>query len=653
MSGQQKDDTYADAFFTELSKLYQTFPSDLTVKCLVPPTPPGVLASVPPTTPAHRVILSAGSLVIHHLLCDGEKIPDMLALTDYKERTLKAAFKLFYSGGLPVPPTLAGYLLQFCKYLKLDNSSAQLEAFMEQHLDTETAVFYYKTAKELGLAEMENNALETILGQFNKVFFFEGFLTLTQDDLIVILSDDRLSTGDQHDDLVFDAVVKWLEGNNVNEFSAEICQLFDCVRFDFVSHSYLKDKILCHRFMKYFPQRTYATNAIKYQISNIRSTACLPKPPRTGLTFSALVVVSESNELLVYKTKDAQKRWQRILKLPLWCDAESVYSVVEGGIIVSGGLYKKSCLFYDSKNKDDIQFPNMNVAKGKHGAAYHKGLLFVVGGTKEGFECLDMGDRVWVSLSPIPGVSTLHHPVVVANETHVYVIGGISPQGVQSSLYVYDIKQGMWIQHADVPQPCDATCAGASIVGGKVCVIINRTETIMPTPTSPKLVNGDTSMDNTSTDEDVKGTPKVDLPPKSPIRVGKVVDQLNEQQREKQNEEPKAKIPMCEGRLIGHLDDKKNVEKVTLRVSFLDMITNKWEAIDECDTQLTDDEARVTYQPMTFNGEATILVGCNLMTFNVEEKQWKSVHTIPKLPNSVIGGAGGKVARLLCAQFSA
>ena len=643
LTGYQLDPTHKETFFDELSRLYRVFPSDVYIKSSTPP---------PSSVAAHRVVLAAGNRILKELiLSSSEKIDDTLDLSSFNERTLLAGLKMFYVAGLPVPVTLAGELLHLCKYLRLEDLSIQLETFMEQHLNAETAAYYYKSATLLEMPELKNDSLETILGQFNHVFLFEGFLTLTQEELVVILSDDRLSTGNQHDDIVFDAIIKWLEENNINEFNAQICHLFDCVRYDFVSHSYLKDNVLSNRFMKYFPQRTYATNAIKYQISNIRSTACIPKSPRTGLTSCVMLMVSKSNELLVYKTRGAQKRWQRILQLPLWCDAESMYNVVDGGVIVSGGLYKKSCLFYDSMKKDSVQFPNMSISSGKHGAAYYNGFLFVVGGSSAGlFECLDIAERVWVSLPPIPDVYLLQHPLVVACQTHVYVIGGTNKDGIISStLYVYDIKQASWMQHDNIPIPCDATTAGATIIDEKVCVIANRTETIVSIPSSQ--INSYQEYKDGQVGYDLKRNEELQRPARNPVRVGQLINQLNEY---KEKEECKANVPMCEGRLIGHLNDKHNVERIFINIMLLDMVNNKWEVLAEADTQLPNAQHIMQYQPINFNGKAAILVGtAELMSYDIEEKKWKSVHALPNVPKSIKNPSRGKVARFLCAQFSA
>ena len=572
---------------------------------------------------AHKVVLAAANSVLNDKVSQLNKNQDSVEIGNYSETILNDLTVFLYSASLTVVPVRAGYLLRVFKQLEITSIASQLEPFMWENLDEETCVPYYIAAKDLEIEDLKLAALELILGKFNRVSLFEGFLSLSRSDLIEILSDDRLSTGDNHDNIVFDAVVRWLEGNNIPESDACICQLFDCVRFDFVSHDYLKSKVLCHKYMKRTPQKTYAENAVKYQINNIRLNSCIPKQPRKGLTFSALILCSDDNELLVYKTRDTQKRWQVITALPRWYDMQSSISILPDGIFITGGVYKKSCHFYDTRSKDNMSFPNMVFARGLHGSTYSNGKVFAVGGNNEVFEFLDLDDRVWERYPDLPVVITC--PIVAATETHVYVIGGRSKDlKLQNSLYVFDIKQESWLQQQDVPMYCDSSMGGVTVIDGKLQLLLNykieEEEEPKPVPPLTPKKGQDKNKD------DIKWVHKIE--------------------DEKRNN--KVETPMCEGRVICYLNDKQKVQDIQLRLFELDTITNFWSEVQGVNLP---DETVMSFQPIFYKDQTCILVGRDLKTFNRENSEWKTVHSLPALPKRVNTAKRGLVSPLLCAQF--
>ena len=105
---------------------------------------------------------------------------------------------------------------------------------------------------------------------------------------------------------------------------------------------------------------------------------------------------------------------------------------------------------------------------------------------------------------------------------------------------------------------------------------------------------------------------------------------------------------MCEGRVICYLNDKQKVQDIQLRLFELDTITNFWSEVQGVNLP---DETVMSFQPIFYKDQTCILVGRDLKTFNRENSEWKTVHSLPALPKRVNTAKRGLVSPLLCAQF--
>jgi N-acetylneuraminic acid mutarotase len=163
----------------------------------------------------------------------------------------------------------------------------------------------------------------------------------------------------------------------------------------------------------------------------------------------------------------AQGFWTKIGEMPESRYGHTVDEIngkiyVIGGSINEGSAYPTSSLVYDRSSGEWSQITLYNNSvRGAHNSCLVDGKLYVVGGwdgirTVATMEMLDPNTGEWTSKMPMPTDRGIAASVTIDGK--IYVIGGIRGTlpwdfdwGGTNKVEVYDTKNDVWIQAADMP----------------------------------------------------------------------------------------------------------------------------------------------------------------------------------------------------------
>ncbi|ELU15554.1 hypothetical protein CAPTEDRAFT_189418 [Capitella teleta] len=123
---------------------------------------------------------------------------------------------------------------------------AHCEEYLADTVGLSNCIDYYRYGKLLNLKVLIKTAFDFALSKFQKFEEISDFDILTEDELVEVVSSDRLNV--ENEDVVFEAVVHWV---NVDRDAREevFPRIAPLIRFPFCTQSKLTDEICCSSLM--------------------------------------------------------------------------------------------------------------------------------------------------------------------------------------------------------------------------------------------------------------------------------------------------------------------------------------------------------------------------------------------------------------------
>ena len=386
----------------------------------------------------HGCVLMCGSEFFRTQLqtCVGAGSMREITLPEMSARAFELVVECLYTGVLSIGVSNVMELLEVSRRLQVGIAEAQCCNWLDEQLDVSNAMVVWESARRLGCEAVQVKAWPTVGQHLGEVARQEAFLTLPQQLLVELLSDDSLAV--RSEVTVYEAVMGWVRWDAAGRKEA-IGEVLRAVRLGLLSATYLAESV--------------ATDPLIQQ--SVDASRLLAEA--LGCHASATAGIASSSLL---------RRRNR--------------PTADMGLIVLGGVDGEnsnlaSVECYDPSTKEWFALPDMSVARFGCAAAWVDGLLYVVGGEDDGdivasAECYDPSTKLWRAL-PNMGIARYGCAAACINGL-LYVVGGQDADSIYlTCVECYDPKTKKWRRKPSMSvrrYGCAASCIDGLlyVVGG-------------------------------------------------------------------------------------------------------------------------------------------------------------------------------------------
>lgn len=368
-----------------------------------------VTVSVQGTTfPAHRNVLSANSEFFKALFANEmkEKSEKIVHMDEFEPKVMDQLLTYMYGGGITIKKDNALDLAIGADFLFLTELKQKACEFLISDLNSDNCLFLLYMAEKYNVRELRDSAQQHILENYVPVSASSGFVTLSIEQLLAIVSSDDLVAREEK---IFESVVKWTK-SNLETRKKHFSSLFSHIRLIYLARCYLITEVQEEDLVKSDESCLRLVNAAKEFFSSPKGTVQSEAHQRPRACQTAILMVGG---------------WQEN------CD-----------ITASSNVFMPSI-------KQMFQVSPMLTPRKNHGIAIHEGLVYVVGGTtKSGnatrnAELYDPRTNTWSSVlsmrKEVAGVG------VAMVGDFLYATGGHDAKGrPQSIVQRYSPKINKW-----------------------------------------------------------------------------------------------------------------------------------------------------------------------------------------------------------------
>ncbi|KAL9972463.1 hypothetical protein ACROYT_G018769 [Oculina patagonica] len=320
---------------------------------------------------------------------------------------------------------------------------AELENVSRKVMLQDIAAYYL--AVKYRCEELQKGASDFVLANFVAVAETEDFLNLSIAQVEEWISSDKIIV--KEEEAVFEVLVKWIERNESQKQS--FYDLFRHIRCIYVHRDYLLNIILQNSFVKDDSQcSTCALDAMK-MVFRGQEDCYFDQSPRNCLkTHEDSIVVCEERSTLCYIP--TQSKWYKLADmLAQRLFYSHAISSCHGKLFFIGGN-RKGCPaeHYDPSLNTWSPLKSFQQTIRFCSVVTFQGLLYVIGGVDKDNNRLSTVQRYNSDTKMWQVMHSLSSPrstvCAVADESHLYAIGGNSDLGFLDIAERFDPKEKAW-----------------------------------------------------------------------------------------------------------------------------------------------------------------------------------------------------------------
>ena len=404
---------------------------------------------------AHRIVLCAASpFFLNALNIDmKEKKEGVIRLQETSKAAMEEVLEYLYTGHVDINEGNAFDLMAAADYFLIPSLKHPCSKFIENALSSSNCISTYYFGVKYQCAELEERARNFILRNFVAVAESKDFLNLSSKEVEEwISSDDIIVKGEEE---VFVAILKWIE--KAARRKQSFFDLFRHVRCVYVSRNYLVTVILQHRLVK-DKKRCLDLVLDAMKKSSDGTDACfLSQSPRNCLkTHEDAVFACADQSTLCYIP--SKNKWYQMVGMRAKRNSSALAtSTCHGKLYVVGGNYSGYAVErYDPMLNSWSAVKSFRPTQIQNAAAVtFQGFLYVIGGNKglvhtnSGMSTVQRYNpdtNLWQEVAPLSG--TRYSLCAVADDNHIYAIGGIGPAGTVNTVERFDPGKNCWEQMA-------------------------------------------------------------------------------------------------------------------------------------------------------------------------------------------------------------
>ncbi|XP_068127261.1 kelch-like protein 23 [Hyperolius riggenbachi] len=386
------------------------------------------------------------------------------------ERCFQILLDFIKSGNMNLNQGNVTDLLETADFLDLRQAKQFCTGYLVKELRVSNCIGMMSYSRQYGCTGLYQSAFYVAVTHLSELMCDseDEFSQLDKETLEELLRTDELYV--PNEDLVFDAVMKWVLEDTTREKYFE--ELVGFVRPTFLSLAFLD--VLVKR-----SQRSKGNDAYT-RLLQILNT----KPPKSWNTINEVLSTSRSYETLYVIGGKHEKEQQELYafqhKTGTWracspLDRKNLtqYAVATVGnlVIVTGGYFRGDFVWYsidwvlifDSSNNCWTDGPPLKISRNCHCAVGIGLYIYVIGGcTDDGItadvERMDLVEMTWESQSPL--IRPVERAAAATMDTKLYVVCGRDENGdVYSGVQSLDTETGEWSVITYSPMPRYDLCA--------------------------------------------------------------------------------------------------------------------------------------------------------------------------------------------------
>ena len=420
---------------------------------------------------AHRVVLCAASPFFYNALNSDmkEKKEGVIRLEETSKAVMEEVLDYLYTGHVDINEGNVFDLLAVADYFLISSLKTLCVNVLLRALSLSSCIEAYYLAMKYRCKELIEKARDFIQSNFVAVAETENFLNLTSKQVEDwISSDEIVVTGEEQ---VFEILIKWIERNESRK--QNFFNLFCHIRCIYIPSDYLVKVVLPDPTIK---NNLYCSNlvldAIK-MVSSGQEECYFGQPPRNCLkTHEDAIIACGVSSTWCYIP--LENKWYKLADAP--CKLRFISKTIcvhHGKLFRIGGNktdYPVEC--YDpSQNSWSAQKSIQQIFRFSSVVTF-LGFLYVIGGVDEHSNWLGTVKKYSPDTNMWQVVPSLSYPrsstCAVADEKHLYVIGGISNSGSLDVVERYDPKEKAWHSVASTLEK--RVSAGGAVVSQKLYV---------------------------------------------------------------------------------------------------------------------------------------------------------------------------------------
>ncbi|XP_041376158.1 kelch-like protein 6 [Gigantopelta aegis] len=373
------------------------------------------------STTGSKICLTALSPYFEAMLTSDmlEKNTGVVTLPTVSKQTFHDVLKFHFIGEDVVNDVNCFLLLDIAEMMQFDALKSLCVCYLNNNLTltTENCVNRWRLLKRYGMDGLATKALQYVVKNFEELSNNGSVMDLTKDEYIQVLSQDDLSQ--KEDDVLRDALT-WITEKKPSVET--MVDLFNQIRFEYVSFSYLSDNIDFTSFLtKYDTLQQIVQKSIESH-SFLKGINPFIDNRFLGRTVNAMFVLTCGPVMSVACLTD--KTWYRLPpsgnSLSLWFTGAALGK----SIYITGGSYREtSTTVYDVWEKTWSSGPCLNYERFEHCMAVLGDTVYVIGGKRNNtIEQLRVGQDKWQVVGDL-GCSR-RDSCAEAVGTNILVMGG-------------------------------------------------------------------------------------------------------------------------------------------------------------------------------------------------------------------------------------
>ena len=429
---------------------------------------------------AHRVVLAAASPFFLTLLTsDMRESNEQVIKIELEEATapvMEDVLKYIYTGNATVADERAHNLFATADYLLLPGLKTMAGNVLTETITVENCIFNYYFSRRYQYVQLIEQSSEVINLNFSVVMEAEDFLNLDVKQVMDWVSSDDITVSAEEE--VFKGIVKWVS-HNKSERECHFRELLHQVRLASVSHDFLVNELVKEELIMKDPEfgLNFVVDVMKLTLNtsdeqaNQQPRKCLEKHKdgifvcggRKALCyFPQLDVWYRLADTLFDHNKQAPVHWKGNVYIGGICNVGKS-QVIEYYVPTTNSMGTIQ------QGVDVPEFSCLAVFKGDL-YAMHFDRSFLASSLGRIFR-YDAETNCWNAVMDLPkrhGFSAC----VVADEKHLYIIGGVKGNNIFSTTTRLNLSNNTWEEVADINEGrCNAFGVAMS---GKVFIAGGR-----------------------------------------------------------------------------------------------------------------------------------------------------------------------------------
>lgn len=334
---------------------------------------------------AHRMVLASCSPYFYAMFTSFEESRKArITLQSVDARALELLIDYVYTSNVEVNEDNVQVLLTAANLLQLTDVRDACCDFLQTQLDASNCLGIREFADLHGCVELLNYAETYIEQHFNEVIQFDEFLNLTHEQVINLISNDRISV--PNEERVYECVIAWLR-YDVPIREPYTSLLMEHVRLPFLSKEYITQRVDKEFLLEgNIVCKNLIIEALTYHLlpTETKSARTVPRKP-VGMPKILLVIGGQAPKAIrsVEWYDLREEKWYQAAEMPsrrcrsgLSVLGDKVYAV--GGF--NGSLRVRTVDVYDPATDQWANCSNMEARRSTLGVAVVNGCIYAVGG---------------------------------------------------------------------------------------------------------------------------------------------------------------------------------------------------------------------------------------------------------------------------------